>query len=142
MQEVVKMSETLFEIDALKKDLDARKKKLNETKAEIEKKLQAVFDEMEVSSFDAPSGKVYQRVTTSAKLTDPIAFRQQAGEELWNVLTSIKSATLNKWFKEKKAEAEANGDLQFEFPGIIYSEIIQLALRRAKQGEKTNDGSK
>ena len=88
MAEVIKMSETLFEIDALKKDLDARKKKLNETKADIEKKLQAVFDEMEISSFDAPSGKVYQRVTTSAKLLDPVAFRQKAGEETWETLVS------------------------------------------------------
>ena len=120
----------LFVLDEQKKKIDEERKSICEKQRKIEEYILTIFAEENLSTFDAEKGRVFHKVTTTAKMVDKNAFRSYLGADKWNALATIHSRTLTKFVKDELTTDLALDLPEKKFPGVEVGELIQLAKRR------------
>lgn len=124
MKEVIKLAEELFAIVEEKATLEQKRQDLSARQKELENQMLEVFEEQGIQAFEAPSGRLFQRIQLSARVIDPKALKQALGPD-WDRLATINGRTLNSYLKDCRSD-----DKDYNLPGVDVREFIQLARRK------------
>ena len=122
------------EINRLELELKPWEARLNATKLEI----QSIFEMMDIDELSANGYKFSLKTESSVKVPKTVEektefFQYLEKEGLFYEVVGVNSMTLNKFYKEKAAEALEQGNIDFRLPGIeTPKEYNVLKIKKGK----------